>query len=686
MSKPSKTKRSDSESIKQDPKKSKNDVSSMAAASKVKEFCKNFMDIEDKEVESRTGESDLKIFKETCCELKRLMTDILQLKTSGKTDEETSKKIIEKRIEASLLFVTLKKLNRIDKLRLKKARDTTHDAKQRVDTFHLQLENLLYEVFHLKKEVDKCLEFKSKDEDIELVPVEEFYQEAPSSISKMELTKSNQHKLTLARLEWEFEQRKRLSEQCRSLEQNREKASSEISQKQKQLESLLPRLTSILESTRPLQEELNLPVERIKFQKELAVLLPDPLYILYSQIKAFIEACDPSLQISIEGGMEDAINFGSKNKTGLDEILEDVDSAESDMETEYETNKRSATSNKMKTDWQLTRHPLRIQLKIERVVLNFTYLTTLNIVTVDCKPVQQDDGVNQICMIDNLLSGLFPNDHGDESPSWVNCFQARSMINGKITEQGKSYLWAQRLAGLDFNGIVKSTPQSFINTEFVETVILALKSRITYRFQFVKVLHLLEKGELDLNQDSNATFPPTIYSRLVSWTSSTYEECLVTSKNLERLLNFLEVNPKSLSFYKATLERESAKLLAMFMVPVDYPNSTPICSLELNWNGKHNRENSEIIRRIEAEVNVPSTELPPQHKVDLLTVQLKKLSLHLDLITEIDGQLMKKGGGSWQSQSKPEFAAEKMIPQLIKGHDRAYPTKYDTGSGFFLHH
>lgn len=48
---------------------------------------------------------------------------------------------------------------------------------------------------------------------------------------------------------------------------------------------------------------------------------------------------------------------------------------------------------------------------------------------------------------------------------------------------------------------------------------------------------------------------------------------------------------------------------------------------------------------------------------------------------------MKKGGGSWQSQSvKPEFATEKMIPQLIKGHDRAYPTKYDTGSGFFLHH
>ena len=32
------------------------------------------------------------------------------------------------------------------------------------------------------------------------------------------------------------------------------------------------------------------------------------------------------------------------------------------------------------------------------------------------------------------------------------------------------------------------------------------------------------------------------------------------------------------------------------MVPVDYPNSTPVCSLELDWHGKHTRENSEIIR------------------------------------------------------------------------------------------
>lgn len=70
------------------------------------------------------------------------------------------------------------------------------------------------------------------------------------------MTKADQHKLTLARLEWEFEQRKRLSEQCRNLEQNKEKASNEIGQKQKQIESLLPRLSTILEVCHVFESDL----------------------------------------------------------------------------------------------------------------------------------------------------------------------------------------------------------------------------------------------------------------------------------------------------------------------------------------------------------------------------------------------------------------------------------------------
>lgn len=142
------------------------------------------MDFEEQELESRNGEEDLHQFKDACSKLCTIMKEILHLKLKAESDKSDDAEIMSKRVEGSLLFVTLKKLNRLDKLRLKRARDLTHDAKQRVDTFHLQLENLLYEVFHLQKEVDKCLEFKSKDEDIELVSEEEFYKDAPATISK----------------------------------------------------------------------------------------------------------------------------------------------------------------------------------------------------------------------------------------------------------------------------------------------------------------------------------------------------------------------------------------------------------------------------------------------------------------------------------------------------------------------
>lgn len=54
----------------------------------------------------------------------------------------------------------LRKLNRLEKLRLKQSREDLHKVKGQVDSQHLQLQNLLYEVLHLQKEVTKCLQFK----------------------------------------------------------------------------------------------------------------------------------------------------------------------------------------------------------------------------------------------------------------------------------------------------------------------------------------------------------------------------------------------------------------------------------------------------------------------------------------------------------------------------------------------
>lgn len=75
-------------------------------------------------------------------------------------------------------------MNRYDKLRLKKARDGVNQVKETVDNYYLQLQNLLSEIMYIRKEITRCLEYKSRAEDIDLVSLKEFYSEAPAEISR----------------------------------------------------------------------------------------------------------------------------------------------------------------------------------------------------------------------------------------------------------------------------------------------------------------------------------------------------------------------------------------------------------------------------------------------------------------------------------------------------------------------
>lgn len=135
---------------------------------------------EETEAAARSADKDAKLYCSTCENIRNALAEIETLKS----DPENQGKIAEKRTEVVLMFVLLKKLNRYEKIRTKASRDALHKEKQRVDSTQLQLHNLLYELEHLKKEISKCLQFKSKDEEIELVPVEQFYKDAPEDISR----------------------------------------------------------------------------------------------------------------------------------------------------------------------------------------------------------------------------------------------------------------------------------------------------------------------------------------------------------------------------------------------------------------------------------------------------------------------------------------------------------------------
>ena len=98
-----------------------------------------------------------------------------------------------------------------------------------------------------------------------------------------------------------------------------------------------------------------------------------------------------------------------------------------------------------------------------------------------------------VLAVDNLLTALFPDDYGDDSPNMVNVYQSKSVSHYQVAELGKPYLWAQRLAGLDFSGAVKSAPKSFVNSAYVDQVFKAIKDRIFHRLQLNELLTSLGK-------------------------------------------------------------------------------------------------------------------------------------------------------------------------------------------------
>ena len=71
-----------------------------------------------------------------------------------------NKKIKELYKKAIILFGMIKKINRASNINVNKERIKTHEEKIRADEFSLELQNLLYEISHLKNEINKCLEFR----------------------------------------------------------------------------------------------------------------------------------------------------------------------------------------------------------------------------------------------------------------------------------------------------------------------------------------------------------------------------------------------------------------------------------------------------------------------------------------------------------------------------------------------
>lgn len=454
--------------------------------------------------------------------VEEIVTKMLSIKRESKPKSQLREVVTQ----MLLNFVALRQANRSILLEEDRVKAETERAKAPVDFTTLQLHNLMYEKSHYVKAIKACKDFKSKHPDIQLVPEEEFFRDAPEDIKSSVISNDSAHNLMLKRLNFELFQRKELCKLHEKLEQQKQKLLETIANRKKFLSSLPSHLKSLKKASLPVQHQLGvLHTKKLK-QHHLAELLPPPLYVIYSQFLAQKEAFGENIDMEISGSVKDAQAFARQqaNKdTGISSNVEnskledDVPEEEDDGQRRRKRPKKVPGKENLDQTGIYQAHPLKIILYIhddeasdpkstKLITLKFEYLIKLNVVCVGIEG--SNEGPEN-----NILCNLFPNDTGLELPHQSAKLHVGDALTFDERRTSRPYGWAQHLAGIDFlpelspfltgcettgnetakNAAVISGLSIYRQQNRVQTVVQRIRSRKKAQLGLVDQLDLLLK-------------------------------------------------------------------------------------------------------------------------------------------------------------------------------------------------
>ncbi|XP_060521770.1 THO complex subunit 5 homolog [Cylas formicarius] len=656
---------------------------------------KKVCELEEKEATNHvSGEYDSELYYKICRDISKVLSEVRDLKYNQ--DGEIFENKQEYLMEIGVKVCLLKKLNRIDKLGHVFGRESLNVEKQKCDSIKLNYQNLVYEMHHLLQETKKCLSFISDDEHIDLVPVEDFMNKAPKSVtSKFEKIDKNdpdqEHALRLARLEWELTQCKDLAEECKVMEAKKKSVLTEITERKEKLNSLAPLLREVLKSTKPLLEHLGMTDEQTRQEHKLAVLLPEPLYILYANTFAYKNVYGKNINIEIAGDKEEAVQWkeaqevSNSSSDGLNNDDSEPESDLPELEEVVEVKKRRHRKSIRQVDpleekkkKLLEAHPLKIQISMtvkEGPTLNmtFAYYTKLKIVAVTSNVIVPTKitavTASDILAGGNILSELLDDDDkGLESPNPSTTYQLQKNGMGSfqslISDIGYPFRWAQRICGIDF--LAARRPLEQLSQQNVETVMSTLLQRMTIRTHLAKQMQDLEHNILP-NVPATIEFPANTVAAVSKWKSIMYQDYC----KFEFVKHFVEEELVTASdlFYSVNIVRGGANLQALIAIKNGYPTQPPIFGLSLNYNGVQHSANSDEIRDLERVLNVNS-EHGSQSVPWLLALQLTNLCSYMDVYLE--------------SIDPSNFPSSTKFIRAICGRNRRRPLKFRRiGTGLF---
>ena len=353
-------------------------------------------------------------------------------------------------------------------------------------------------------------------------------------------------------------------------EAERDRSDLIIKSKEDKLRELGPQLSGILERTVPVQKYLALPLTYRRDQLELARLLPAPLYVMYCQCQAYSEACDHSLSVKVTGDKEEAVRFRESVGETVEDGEEDGQENKEESQEQEEKTRRSKKKTAGDRESLAQVHPLSVVLTVlareERSVeVTCSWCLALSVVTVTLT-VTQDGPVltGQMLMTDSLLAHLTPGDSGQQSPNpataWTLSLQGIKDTVDKLLPGKLLYLWAQRLAGLDFleasqPGLEQAEAKTEVSKLYMENIINSIRTRLEARVDLQHQLDKLSQVKLDSSEvASRASLPGRTVAKLKSWQSIDWET--FSQQSATAHLTRSDLVHSDCFFYKATISRD----------------------------------------------------------------------------------------------------------------------------------
>uniref|UniRef100_A0A915CWN2 THO complex subunit 5 n=1 Tax=Ditylenchus dipsaci TaxID=166011 RepID=A0A915CWN2_9BILA len=545
---------------------------------------------------------------------------------------------------------------------------TDSGARQKVEGHFLQLQNFKSEVGHLRKAIDACLEFQSSDCDIDLVPVEEFYEKAPESISQAEVTKKDDHQLHLARLNYELYERKNMLGNLQELEGRKSVLLSDIRGKEQRLSQIKPKICKLKEAAKPLLEILGLKsVDASAFEMYNKIsYLPMELKLAYVNAGVYKELFgEESLTICCDGEVQEAVRqkeaISHKNDVEEDSEEEVEEEQKEEDQTGFEeevngnkkhrkrksrhTKDRTAVLDKMqkKKDNLLSVHPISISIVLPcqnslKIRLSFVFLTELKCVGLKSR-VEGTLENGQLFDNDHLLDEIFEGDNALHCPNPVGNALLKMLDMNKLCGLAFS-----KTIDKEHAGETSKKTESMQQFELFENVMTRIKERVLARHVLSERINELELSKTIrcLPAELQQHLPTRTVSRLTSFKPISAEDFVIfndfsqwqksmvddlwTADQLEKGFQFL-----------GFVERSKFSMNVLVHIPANYPQNSSIVVLVIK-SQEHSKilEYIKVVWQLETFLNTQTQQLIEHdyNKNELFALQMSLLCPKLDRTIE----------------------------------------------------